>query len=202
MQNPYQSPGSKDHSEDSSPFVAKPAQVTVFGILHVVLSLIGFGGIIMQKLVSQNPKATILDTFQHDKDTPAQFTPEALEALNTALSLNVYFEVFTAILATMLLTSGLAMLLNARWGISLSNKYSVVSIVTKIVTIILLLTIAMPAYQSFCDGISGADEDLVTTVCLLLKFSSIGGAALMMIYPILAMILLTRQKVTDYQQSL
>ena len=162
----------------------------------------GFGGIIFNKLDSNNPRTSILQSFQKDKEAPAEFTPEALEALDKALSLNLYFEIFSVILATMLLTSGLAMLLNARWGVGLSHKYSLLSIIAKIASIILVITIAFPAYQTFCDGISGANEAIVKSLCLVYKFGGVAGAFIMMIYPITSWILLTRQKVKDFQQSL
>ena len=95
----------------------------------------GLGGIIFNKLGSKNPNTSILQSFQQDKEAPTEFTPEALGALDKALSLNLYFEIFSVILATILLTSGLAMLLNARWGVGLSRKYRPLSI-------ILIITIA------------------------------------------------------------
>lgn len=202
MDNPYQAPESETLLNGVSPLVPKPSQVTVFGILHLLVATVGFGGIIFNKLGSNDPRTSILQSFQQNKEAPAEFTPEALEALDKALSLNLYFEIFSVILATMLLTSGLAMLLNARWGVGLSHKYSLLSIIAKIASIILIITIAFPAYQTFCDGISGTNEAIVKTLCLVYKFGGVAGAFMMMIYPITAWILLTRQKVKDFQQSL
>jgi len=195
MENPYQAPDSVTLVNGVSALVPKPSQVTVFGILHLLVATAGFGGIIFNKLGSNSPRTSILQSFQQDKVAPAEFTPEALEALDKALSLNLYFEIFSVILATMLLTSGLAMLLNARWGVGLSHKYSLLSI-------ILIITIAFPAYQTFCDGISSANEAIVETLCLVYKFGGVAMALIMMIYPITAWTLLTRQKVKNFQQSL
>ena len=202
MEDPYQAPESETLINGVSPLVPKPSQVTVFGILHFLVATVGFGEIIFNKLDSNNPRTSILQSFQQDKEAPAEFTPEALEALDKALSLNLYFEIFSVILATMLLTSGLAMLLNARWGVGLSHKYSLLSIIAKIASIILIITIAFPAYQTFCDGVSGANEAIIKSLCLVYKFGGVAGAFIMMIYPITSWILLTRQKVKDFQQSL
>ncbi|MDB2430490.1 hypothetical protein N9W62_09990 [Akkermansiaceae bacterium] len=194
MENPYQAPESETQVNGVSPRVPKPSQVTVFGILHLLVATVGFGGIIFNKLDSNNPRTSILQSFQKDKEAPAEFTPEALEALDKALSLNLYFEIFSVILATMLL--------NARWGVGLSHKYSLLSIIAKIASIILIIIIAFPAYQTFCDGISGANETIVKTLCLVYKLGGVAGAFIMMIYPITSWILLTRQNVKDFQQSL
>ena len=202
MDNPYQTPESEPMLDGVRPLVPKPSQVTVFGIMHLLISMLGFGSIIFNKLGSGQPRDTILKSFQEEAKSPVEFTPEALEALDKALSLNLYFEIFSVILATMLLTSGLAMLLNARWGIGLSNKYSLVSITAKIVSIILIITIAFPAYQTFCDGISGANETVANILCMIYKFGGIVALTLMMIYPITAWAFLTGQKVKDFQKSL
>jgi len=202
MENPYETPHSEPTLDGVSPVVPKPSQITVFGIMHLLGALVGFGGIIFTKLMSQDPKESILQALQQDKVSPAEFTPESLEALDKAFSLNLYFEIFTVILAALMLTSGLAMLLNARWGIALSNKYSLLSIAGKIISIVLIATITIPEFQAFCDGISGAEEILVKTVCLTFIITSLASPIVMLTYPVAAWIFLTRKTVKDYQKSL
>ena len=198
MENPYSSPESAAPPE----IVPKPSQITVFGILHILAAVAGFGTLLFSMASSKSPNATFLEAFQQEKDSQVSFTPEALEGLDKALSLNIYFEVFTAVLATMLLTSGLAMLLNARWGISLSNKYAFLSIGLKIISLVLVALVVAPGYQAFCDGITGADTTFVNTICITMKITSFVSPLATMIYPILALILLNRPSVKKYQASL
>ena len=86
--------------------------------------------------------------------------------------------------------------------IKLSNVYSILSILFKIISVILIVAVVLPGYQTFCDGVSGADETLTTTICLTIKITTVLTPIVTMIYPIIALILLTRQSVKKFQASL
>ena len=186
MDNPYQSPetptpGFEADDED----VARPASVTVFGILDLVFGILGmlctpFALVVLvipqQPGAPPNPVATII------KESPVYAKGFVVQTV---------VSVLTSVLLT---TTGVGLLKMRGWGRTLSNAY---------VVVYFLSLISMTAFNYFFlyaplfENARKANDPMATWLANIQFYSGIGGTVVGSIFPVLMAIFINRRVVVD-----
>jgi len=181
--NPFQSPDIPDPQEPygSAPVTGKPpVSITVFGVLNLVFGVLGICGsiaggfgIVVEKMdlpnQPPNPLAEVMN--QHPFYSGFQIVGLGLGFLVTIL----------------LIVAGISLLKRRRLGRTLSNFYGTYGIVMSLISIFMFAVFfrqdLMPITQN------GMPIGAITF------WASIGGGLVGMIYPILLLIFINRDKV-------
>ncbi|MGC6427085.1 MAG: hypothetical protein ACON5H_08835 [Akkermansiaceae bacterium] len=195
-ENAYSPPETSAAIPTPPPISGKPARMIVFGILHLVGGLIGLIGI-ATNLFQGDPKQATLDAFAQPGQPKPVFSPDALAALDEGLRFNSIFIVIGIILFALIIVSGLGLLMSKKWSLKASNTYAVLSILSKIVSLGVAITLIGPAYNRFFDGVSQVDETLMAIMRPALTWG-LYGSLFIVVYPILSLILLNKETVRRY----
>ncbi len=181
--NPFQSPDIPDPQEPygSSPVTSKPpASITVFGVLNLVFGAMGICGLIF----------TAIGLVVEKMDLPNQPPNPVAEVMNQ----NPFYSGFQMVnvglgflVTILLLVAGICLLKKQRLGRTLSNIYGTYGIVMGLIGMFMFVVFLrqdlMPITQ---DGIPlGA----------ITFWAAIGGGLFGMIYPVLLLIFINRDKV-------
>jgi hypothetical protein len=193
--DPYASPETSAASATPPAIAKKPSRLIVFGILHIVGAVIGLGGLIVN-FAQGDPKEAFTEAFKQP-GVNVIISEDALNALDPIFKYQQPLAIAGLVIAVLLLLSGIGLLMSTSWSLKLSNIYSTLSLIMKVVAIILAVTLFAPAYNKFFDSITGMDETMLS----IMKGSVIGGLfapLLIAIYPILSFILLNKKVVKDH----
>ncbi|MGJ8697230.1 MAG: hypothetical protein ACSHYF_13005 [Verrucomicrobiaceae bacterium] len=197
--DPYSSPESQVTPPMPPPMIPKPARMLVFGIIHIVGAVIGFAGLAVN-LFQGDPKEAFIAAFNQPGQPKAEFSDDALAAIDTILQTQIPITIAQVILCALLLVSGIALLRSASWSLKLSNLYSGLSILVKVALLILAITTLAPAYDRLFDGISGMNPAVFKILRPTMTIS-IYSPVLIGIYPLLTYFLLNTKVVKNYLAS-
>jgi len=178
---------------------ARPAQIRVFGILHLVIA--GFGLLMLAfSAFMQGVSRSMMESQQKAggvQEIQAKMTREMTEAMQPLTYLQYGASV---ILSALLILAGIGLLKWKRSGLKWSNSYAWTSIILKVISIVGMFVLVLPRLNSFVDQMqtgSKGDETMIG----VLKASMIGGMLvgplMYCIYPVLVLILLNRKSVRE-----
>ncbi|MFD0895454.1 hypothetical protein KBB96_20035 [Luteolibacter ambystomatis] len=200
MSDPYL-PGAPfgQPSPSAFPPPARPAQVRVFGILHLVIACLGVL-MVLFSLAMQGMTRTMMENQEKAggvQELQAKMTRELTEATK---SLTYAQHGASIILAVMLVIAGLGLLKWKRSGLKWSNAYAWTSILMKILLIVLMFVVVLPRMNTFFDQLeTGAkgDKTMIGVMKATMMGSMVVSPLLYCIYPVLVLILLNRKSVRE-----
>lgn len=178
--------------------VAPPA-VKVFGILHLVFAGIGGLGALWALFiaVAGNP---FLKIAEFSGQVGGEMGPQiAMQAKISPMSITS--SVFSLLVAVPMIVAGILLLKERRNALKWSNAYVWSSLGTKLVNLVLTVTILVPAMQEMMSDITkstpmpGPASDVMS---LVMAGSAIGGVLISCIYPILTLVILNRPATKEW----
>ncbi|WP_411846539.1 hypothetical protein AAFN60_02695 [Roseibacillus persicicus] len=199
MDNPYESP----QPELGGVSVIEPAPIKVFGILHLVFGGIGIFGVLMSGGQLLFREAMMKASSAGDP-AMAEIQRRLYEStfMTTIIGLAI-----TLVVTVMIMRAGLKLVKKKRDAVSASTLYSYVSIGAKILTIILTMTMTLPAMNAVLDELaskgpgSSQAATMLSTMKVTMALSGIGTPLLMSIYPVLCLVLLKKKPVQSYLEQ-
>ncbi|MEP2776760.1 MAG: hypothetical protein ABJQ29_11230 [Luteolibacter sp.] len=177
--------------------IGEPQTVKIFGILHLVFGAFGVFSVVSGLIVIfiGNPFTALLP---QTPELAAQAQAQA-EMEKQMLPMNVVVTCLTIVVTFLIITAGITLLKKRRSALKWSNRYAISSIILKIITAILTVTVTYPAMKEFMTppsaaGSHGAFEAGMIGGMLI-------GVLIPVIYPILALVLLNRPNTKDWFAS-
>lgn len=179
---------------------ARPAQIRVLGILHLIIACLGALMMIFS-LVMQGMTRTIMENQQKAggelQELQSKMTLEMTEATK---SLTYFQHGATLILTVLLVVAGLGLLKWKRRGLKWSNAYAWTSILFKIGIIVLMFVTVLPRMNSFFDQLQTsmkADKTMISVMKGTMIGSMVISPLLYCIYPVIVLVLLNRKSVRE-----
>jgi len=175
-----------------------PAQVTVLGIIHLVLAVFGvvmaaFSGVMQgfsREMLGAQAGASGIAGAQ------ARMQVEILEMSRTTNFINLAGMV---LLALLLAVAGTLLLKRRAAGIKVSNAYAWLSILFKLASVVMFFAWTMPKLDPAMAEMAKSGGREVEMIGTVMRISAMAGAVLtpviMCVYPILTLVLLNRPKV-------
>jgi len=175
--------------------LGQPQTVKVFGIMHVILAVYGFGALVLGVIIALvgNPVYNFLPK------TPELTKQMAMEAQmqDQMRVVTVLGLVMALVLSILILIAGIKLLQKRRGGLVWSNRYAWTSLAAKVVTLVLTFLYTIPAMREMA-----VDPALPAAAQSIMRTSMVVGAVLGVvgtcIYPILSLILLNRPKTKEW----
>lgn len=184
--NPYAatstSPGSPPPFR---PATAKPASITVFGIINIVWGAMGICGV-----------AATSAMFFIPLPQDARFPNPALELLESNQAYRVFMIgslAFGGLATVILIAAGIGLLKSRRWGRSLSLGWAWYAIAAMIIGLIGNWFFLWQPLLADAGARGGAEQAGLFTGMI----GGVLGSVLGLVYPILLLVLLKRQAVSD-----
>jgi hypothetical protein len=182
------------------PWIGDPSVVKVLGILHLIFAGLGllqaaFGAV---TVIFGNPLLKLMPK------TPAM---EAQMAMQTAMQtkmmpVTIAGTVISLLIAVPMVIAGIKMLKKRRSGLKWSNLYAWTSIGGKVINMILVVSVMLPAMRAMMHGISRSGPPLPAQMETIMSVSTTVGAIIGVvftcIYPVLTLILLNRAPIKDW----
>ena len=179
----------------------EPKRIKVFGVLHIVFGALGLLGLVAVLVMSAAQEA-LMKLATSGGSGMDEYTRISLEVTKKLNSMSLVGAVFGAILAVLLLISGISLVKIRAKGVVWSNRYAWASIALKFVALLLFFLVTKPMLDGILDPYMAEADGVLKTQLSMLKWSqAIGGVLspfLMAIYPILALILLNRPVVKNF----
>ncbi len=176
-----------------------PPAVKVFGILHLVFAGLGLFGALWALFiaVAGNP---FLKIAAFNGQLGAEMAPQIAmqEKINP---MSIASSAFSLLVAVPMIVAGVLLLKERKNAIKWSNAYVWSSLGTKLVNLVLTVTILVPAMQEMMSGITkatpmpGPASDIMSVV---MAGSAIAGVLISCIYPILALVILNRPATKEW----
>lgn len=189
-----------------APPVLEPKRLKVFGVIDIV-----FGGLGLLYMALNVVGLLAQDVVQ--KMSSAGQPEEVVEFQRRFTEATMPSSIISIILGTVVsavvLVAGIALVRRKKNSIKLSNLYAFISIAAKVVTVVIFLTMIMPALNELMDDLvkemaADAPGD-VKQMLDIMKASATGAGilvpVLMCIYPILSLVLLNKPKVREFLQQ-
>lgn len=198
MDSPYQTPASAPPPMPPGGS-GEPSAIKVFGILHLVLAVIGVGTGLWT-LVSMQ----FADAFT--RQAGEEMAKVQLAFMNDIAWVSVMTGIFTLLLAGLLAVAGIKLVRSRPDGVRWSHRYAWTSIATKLVSLVVAVVVVLPATQRMMGeimasgpGMPGGAEQTVTTVMrVTTAVTTVVSPLLSCLYPALALFFLSRQPVKDW----
>lgn len=174
--------------------IGQPQTVKIFGIFHLILGV--FGAVMslwnFVILFVGNPfDAFLPKTAEMAKQQQLQADMEAEMLPSTIVS-----SVFYVLITVLIIVAGIKLLKRRKDGLKWSNRYAVVSLVTKGISILLAFIYVIPAmrkmYEDSTVSSGGIDMGGIMTAGVLIAM--IVGC----VYPALVLIVLNRAKTKEW----
>jgi Ca2+/H+ antiporter len=106
---------------------------------------------------------------------------------------------FSIILAVMLIIAGIGLLKKRESGRVMSIRYAWASIGTKVITLVMILTFMMPATTRYNEAMfSSIGSGMGSTMNVVTQISQLVGLAMTLIYPIVVLIMMRKEKVKTF----
>lgn len=201
MKDPYASPASQP--VPGAVPILEPKSIKVFGILHLVFGIIGVLGLIWGVI-----NLFVGDALAKMQAAGDEQLYELQKGMQEELKVPTIISLVLSVVVTSLILRAAFKLLKARKdAVQASTQYSLASIATKGIGLILALTYTIPTLNRYFDQLTeelggGAGGSSATTVMEMTKVSTatmgVISPILMCIYPILSWVLLKKKPVTDY----
>lgn len=175
--------------------LGQPQTVKVFGIMHVILAVYGFGALVLGVIIALvgNP------VYNFMPKTPELTKQMAMEAQmqDQMRVVTVLGLVMALVLSILILIAGIKLLQKRRGGLVWSNRYAWTSLAAKVVTLVLTFLYTIPAMWEMA-----VDPALPAAAQSMMRITMVVGAVLGVvgtcIYPILSLILLNRPKTKEW----
>ena len=167
----------------------QPQSVKVFGIMHVLLAVYGFGATALGIITAMvgNP------IYQFLPKSPELAKQMALEAQmqDKMMVATVIALVLTAVTAVLILIAGIKLLKKRSSGLVWSNRYAWTSLAGKVVTLILTFLYTIPAMREMAvdPALPAAAQSVMKST---MTIGAVIGVLATCIYPILTLVLLNR----------
>lgn len=195
--SPYQPPSFQESVGELtfSPLMEDPPEVKVFGILHLVFAGIGILGAIWSLFVAITGNPFLKATARGQVVSPEVKAQLAMHARTAPMT--VVLAILSLVVAGVMITAGIQLLKRQQDGLTWSNRYAYLSIGVKIVNLVLVIWILIPALQALQHGIGerqNLPESFSGTVSALMIGGAIGGVVVSFAYPVLTLVLLNRKR--------
>ncbi len=185
MSNPYESPGGMLPGGYGPVKAARPASVTVFGILNLVFGLLGLcgtaGSVAVLFLMPQNPNVRnpVLDLMA---DSPVyRLFNQVMIGLG-------------CIAAIVLIVAGIGLLQTRPWGRTLSIGYSLYAILSGILGLAMSFVFLVKPLLDQANAAGGGPEQAAAIGGMI---GGLFGGCFGMIYPIVLLIFMCRRNVAE-----
>lgn len=178
--------------------VAPPA-VKVFGILHLLFAGLGLLGALWALFiaVAGNP---FLKIAGFNGQLGGEMGPQiAMQAKINPMSITS--SVFSLLVAVPMIVAGILLLKERKNALKWSNAYAWSSLGTKLINLVLTVTILVPAMQEMMSGIlkttpmPGTASDVMS---MAMAGGAIGGVLISCTYPILTLVILNRPATKEW----
>lgn len=175
--------------------IAQPQTVKVFGIMHVLLAVYGFGQTVLGSITAfiGNP------VYHFMPKTPQLAKQMELEAQmqDKMLVATVLVLLITSITTVLILIAGIKLLKKRRSGRVWSNRYAWTSLMGKFVTLIVTFVYTIPAMREMAidPSMPAAAQSVMRTTMVV---GTVVGVLVTCTYPILTLILLNRPKTKEW----
>lgn len=195
--SPYQPPNFHGSVEEPSfpPPVGDPPEVKVFGILHLVFAGIGLLGAIWSLFVALAGNPFLKSAEGGHRISPQVSEQLAMQAKTQPMT--IILGILSLVVAAVMITAGVKLLQRRRDGLIWSNRYAYLSIGVKIVNLVLVILILIPALQALQHDV-GVSQDLPEsfsgTMSAMMIGGAIGGVLVSFAYPVLSLVLLNRKR--------
>jgi hypothetical protein len=175
-----------------------PAQVTVFGILHLILAALGLLGVVASRFM-QDLSRTMTEAQAGAPGIAGAQARLQAEMLTASQGPTFFYLGGSALLAVLLVVSGVLLLKRRPAGIKVSNAYAWTSIALKLGAIVLFFGWTMPRLEPMFAEVAreaGAEAAFLGSFMrITMAASGVISPVIMCLYPALALILLNRPKV-------
>ena len=175
-----------------------PAQVTVFGIIHLVLAVFGVITVVFSNVMQGFSKSLVEAQAGSSGIAEAQVRVqtqiiEATKAANHLTSAGVI------LLAVLLAVAGILLLKRRPAGVMVSNVYACLSMLLKVLSVVVFFGWTMRKLEPAMTEMAHSGGREAEFTASIMRISMMAGAVvspvMMCIYPILALVLLNRVKV-------
>ncbi len=176
----------------------EPAAVRVFGILHLVLA--GLGVLMsLWAFFSNRVNALFFDAGSPEMKAQAAY-------MNQLEWVSIMSGVFLAVLAGLLLHSGILLVRSRPDGVQWSHRYAWTSIGTKLFSLVITVAFVLPAMQRMMDDAMGmapgmppgAADQFAGMMKTMTAVSTVATPLISCIYPALALFFLSRPQVKEW----
>lgn len=182
----YQAPSSAVAAVPPPVPQVKPPAVTVFGVLHLVFAGLGllmaawslfglFMGDVFSGLTSQQQMAA--QAALQEKMNP----------------MTIVSIVCSVIVAVPMIVAGVKLLRNGKGALKWSNAYAYLSLFTKLVSVVLVFVIMVPAMDEMAETITGGEPlpgGMSKWISGSMVIGALLGAVVSCIYPVMTLIFL------------
>jgi hypothetical protein len=175
--------------------LGQPQTVKVFGIMHVILAVYGFGALVLGVITALvgNP------VYNFMPKTPELTKQMAMEAQmqDQMRVATVVALVIALVLAVLILIAGIKLLQKRGSGLRWSNRYAWASLAGKAITLVLTFVYTIPAMREMAGdpALPAAAQSMIQTS---IAVGMVVGVIFTCIYPILTLILLNRPKTKEW----
>jgi hypothetical protein len=203
--SPYQPPNFQESVGEPtfSPLLEDPPEVKVFGILHLVFAGIGILGAIWSLFVAIAGNPFLKAAARGQVVSPQVKAQLAMHARTAPMT--VVLAIFSLVVAGIMIAAGIKLLQRRQDGLTWSNRYAYLSIGVKIVNLVLVIWILIPALQALQHGI-GERQDLPEsfsgTMSAMMIGGAIGGVLVSFAYPVLSLVLLNRKRTKAWFEAM
>lgn len=185
-------------SQVQAPPLPVPAQVTVFGIMHLLLAVAGVVMVALSGLMQQFTAVMLADQVNQPGIAGAQARMQGA-ILEIGRTSSVVYYAGTLLLAVLLAVSGVLLLKRRGAGIKVSNTYAWCSITLKLVSLVVFFGWTMPKLDPVLNEVARETGPEGAMLGNVMRVSMVAGGVfspvLMCVYPVLALVLLNRPPV-------
>ena len=198
--SPYQPPESEMRADDVVS-ANRSSIPKVFGILHLVFGVLGLlFGLFAVVSAMFSKKMQEMQFATYPDEIKGQMV-EAMQPLYDTQSWDFASSCFSLVLAVIMIVAGLQLVRYRSKGLKVSNFYSLLSVLHKLASIGIVVGVKAPAMKEVgdrLDEIGGADSAaMASMIGPLALVAGIGGAIVMVVYPILCYFLLNKKQSKD-----
>lgn len=175
-----------------------PSQVTVFGIMHLVLAVCGVLMVAISGMMQEFSRTMMAAQAGAPGFAGAQARLQE-EILDLSKGPTAVYSAGTIVLAVLLAVAGILLLKRRAAGVKVSNVYAWLSIALKVTSLVLFFAWTLPKLEPMLAQVAKEGGPEAAVFGNVMRISMIAGGALspvmMCVYPVLALVLLNRPKV-------
>jgi hypothetical protein len=175
-----------------------PSQVTVFGIMHLVLAVFGVLMVAISGVMQEFSRGMLAAQAGAPGMAGAQARLQE-EILALSKAPNAVYSVGTILLAVLLAVSGVLLLKRRAAGVRVSNAYAWLSIALKLTALVLFFVWTLPKLEPVLAQVAKEGGTEAVLFGNIMRISMVAGGVLspvmMCVYPVLALVLLNRSQV-------
>ena len=185
------------------PQAQRPGVIKVFGIMHLILGIVGVIGGLVTVATQMASKAVLQKLSESMPEDEAAAFLELTVAYSEKLAAVTYFDLLArVIIAVLMIVAAVALLKSKRGAVKKSNLYAFVSIGLKVLMLGIVVAVVIPATNEYYEAMASAGPEQSAGMVQMQKALGSAGQVITpiisVIYPILALILLNRKPVRDW----